>query len=231
MSNSKKSGFEALAKSSLSPQEEMVKVKTRKKSFSIGLPREIAYQENRISLTPDAVALLVNNGHEVWVETKAGEGSKFTDKQYSEAGAKIVYSPADVYKAEIILKIEPPTQEELEYFKPGQTLISALQVGHLEQPYVDGLIKKRVTALAYEFIEDKAGGMPIIRAMSEIAGSTVILIAAEYLSTSRNGRGIIFGGITGVPPTRVVIIGAGTVAEYAARAAMSLGAEIQVFDN
>ncbi len=166
MSNSKKSGFEALAKSSLSPQEEMVKVKTRKKSFSIGLPREIAYQENRISLTPDAVALLVNNGHEVWVETKAGEGSKFTDKQYSEAGAKIVYSPADVYKAEIILKIEPPTQEELEYFKPGQTLISALQVGHLEQPYVDGLIKKRVTALAYEFIEDKAGGMPIIRAMS-----------------------------------------------------------------
>jgi alanine dehydrogenase len=206
-------------------------VKTRKKSFSIGLPREIAYQENRISLTPDAVALLVNNGHEVWVETKAGEGSKFTDKQYSEAGAKIVYSPADVYKAEIILKIEPPTQEELEYFKPGQTLISALQVGHLEQPYVDGLIKKRVTALAYEFIEDKAGGMPIIRAMSEIAGSTVILIAAEYLSTSRNGRGIIFGGITGVPPTRVVIIGAGTVAEYAARAAMSLGAEIQVFDN
>lgn len=231
MSNSKKSGFEALAKSSLSPQEEMVKVKTGKKSFSIGLPREIAYQENRISLTPDAVALLVNNGHEVWVETKAGEGSKFTDKQYSEAGAKIVYSPADAYKAEIILKIEPPTQEELEYFKPGQTLISALQVGHLEQPYVDGLIKKRVTALAYEFIEDKAGGMPIIRAMSEIAGSTVILIAAEYLSTSRNGRGIIFGGITGVPPTRVVIIGAGTVAEYAARAAMSLGAEIQVFDN
>lgn len=227
----KKTGFEALAKSSLYPQEEMLNVKKGKHSFFIGLPREISLQENRISLTPDAVALLVNNGHEVWVESKAGEGSKFTDKQYSESGAKIVYSPEEVYKAEIILKIEPPTVEELEYFRPGQTLISALQVGHLSSDCVQLLLKKRVTALAYEFIEDKVGGMPIIRAMSEIAGSAVILIAAEYLSTSNKGKGVILGGITGVPPTKVIIIGAGTAAEYAARAALSLGAEIQVFDN
>jgi alanine dehydrogenase len=136
-----------------------------------------------------------------------------------------------VYKAEVLLKIEPPTLEELEYFKPGQALISALQLGHLDQSYIDVLIRKKVTALAYEFIEDKVGGMPIIRAMSEIAGSTVMLIAAEYLSTVNKGKGVILGGITGVPPTKVVIIGAGTVAEYAARAALSLGAEIQVFDN
>jgi alanine dehydrogenase len=121
--------------------------------------------------------------------------------------------------------------EELEFFKPGQTLISALQLGNLDKEYIDAIIKKRVTALAYEFIEDKVGGMPIIRAMSEIAGSTVILIAAEYLSTVNKGKGVILGGITGVPPTKVVIVGAGTVAEYAARAALSLGAEIQVFDN
>lgn len=231
MSEKKKSGFEALAKSSLYPQEEMLKVKKAKHSFLIGLPREVSLQENRISLTPDAVALLTNNGHEVIVETMAGEGSKFADKEYSEAGAKIAYSPEEVYKANIILKIEPPSLEEIEYFKPGQALISALQMGHLKQDCINALLKKRVTALAYEFIEDKVGGMPIVRAMSEIAGSTVMLIAAEYLSTVNKGKGIILGGITGVPPTKVVIIGAGTVAEYAARAALSLGAEIQVFDN
>jgi alanine dehydrogenase len=231
MSEKKKAGFESLAKAVLSPQEQMMKVKSGRKSFVIGLPREIAYQENRISLTPDAVALLVNNGHDIWVETKAGAASKFADKQFSEAGAKIVYSPQEVYAANIILKIEPPTIEELEYFKPGQTLISALQMGHTQPDYIEQLQKKKVTALAYEFIEDKVGSMPIIRAMSEIAGSAVILIAAEYLSTSHGGKGIIFGGITGVPPTRVVIIGAGTVAEFAARAALSLGAEIELYDN
>jgi alanine dehydrogenase len=226
-----RSGFETLAQASLSPQEQLLKVKKDRNTFLIGLPREISLQENRICLTPDATALLVSHGHEIWVETKAGIGSKFTDKQYSEAGAKIVYTSQELYKADIILKIEPPTLAEMEYFKPGQILISALQVGHLEKQFVDALLSKRVTSLAWEFIEDKVGGMPIIRSMSEIAGSTVMLIAAEYLSSIHDGKGIILGGITGVPPTKVVIIGSGTVAEYAARAALSLGAEIQVFDN
>jgi alanine dehydrogenase len=227
----KKSGFEVLAKTSLSPQEQLMPVKTKGSPFFIGLPREVSLQENRISLTPDAVALLVNNGHEVWVETKAGLGSKFTDTQYSDAGAKIVYSPQELYKAEVILKIEPPTLEEIEYMHTGQALISAIQLGHLQSETLHALMKKRITALAFEFIEDKVGGMPIIRAMSEIAGSTVMLIASEYLSTANNGRGIILGGITGVPPTKVVIIGAGTVGEYAARAALGLGADVQIFDN
>ncbi|MBS1950387.1 MAG: Alanine dehydrogenase [Cytophagales bacterium] len=231
MADKKKSGFEALAKTSLSPQEQLVKIKKGKHSFFVGLPRETALQENRISLTPDAVALLINNGHEVWVESNAGAGSKFTDHAYSEAGAKVVYSPQEVYTADFIMKIEPPTMEEIEYFRPGQTLISALQLGYLGEERMQALLRKKITALAYELIEDKVGGMPIIRAMSEIAGSTVMSIAAEYLSTIKNGPGIILGGITGVPPTKVVIIGAGTVAEYAARAALSLGAEIQVFDN
>lgn len=231
MTEKKRSGFETLAKSSLSPQEQLLEVRKKKGAFCIGLPQEISLQENRISLTPDAVAILVNNGHEIWVEKKAGEGSKFSDKQYSEAGAKIVYTPEEVYKADIILKIEPPTLEEIEYFRPGQTLISALQPGHLQKEYIQALQKKRVTALAWEFIEDKVGGIPIVRAMSEIAGSTVVLIAAEYLSTVNKGKGVILGGITGVPPTKMVIVGAGTVAEYCGRAALSLGAEIQVFDN
>jgi alanine dehydrogenase len=231
MTEKKKTGFEALAKASLHPQEKLMEVKKPKHSFFIGLPREISLQENRISLTPDAVAILVNNGNEVWVEAKAGLGSKFSDKDFSDAGAKIVYSPQELYKADVILKIEPPTLEEIELMHPGQTLISALQIGQLRVESLQAMMKKKIIALAYEFIEDKVGGMPIIRAMSEIAGSSVLLIASEYLSTANNGKGVILGGITGVPPTKVVIIGAGTVAEYAARAALGLGAHVQVFDN
>jgi alanine dehydrogenase len=231
MAEKKKSGFETLARASIVTQEQLMAVKRSKHSFFLGLPREISLQENRITLTPDAVALLVNNGHEIWVETKAGIGSKFTDQQYSEAGARIVFSPQEVYKADVILKIEPPTLEEIDMMRPGQTLISAIQLGHVQPEYVQALMKKKITSMAFEFIEDKVGGMPIIRAMSEIAGSSVMLIAAEYLSTANDGKGVILGGITGVPPTKVVIIGAGTVAEYSARAALGMGAEVQIFDN
>jgi alanine dehydrogenase len=227
----RKTGFETLAKASIAPQEALMKVRKKNYSFFIGLPREISMQERRISLTPDAVALLVNNGHEIWVETKAGEGAKFSDKDYSEAGAKIVYSPEEVYKANAILKIEPPTLEEIELMKPNQVVISAVQLGNCREEYLHALVKKKIIALAFEFIEDKVGSMPIIRAMSEIAGSSAMLIAAEHLSTVSGGKGIMLGGITGVPPTKVVIIGAGTVAEFAARAAIGLGAEVQIFDN
>jgi len=232
MSNKETTGFAKLAKeSSLYPQEKLLAVGKSKHSFFIGIPNEISMQEKRVSLTPDAVALLVNNGHEIWVETKAGEGSKFSDQQYSDAGAKIVYSPEEVYKAGAILKIEPPTLEEIELMKPGQTLISAIQLGNQTPEYLNAINKKKITALAFEFIQDKVGGMPIIRAMSEIAGNTVIPIASEYFNSTNGGRGIILGGITGVPPSTVVIIGAGTVAEYAARAAIGLGAEVKIFDN
>ncbi len=226
------SGFAQLAKeSSLYPQEKLMPVKQGKYSFFIGLPNEISMQERRITLTPDAVQLLVNNGHEIWIEARAGESAKFSDKDYSDAGAKIMYSPEEVYKAKVILKIEPPTMEEIDLMQNGQVLISALQLGNQTPQYIKALNKKNITALAYEFIEDKVGGMPIIRAMSEIAGNTVMSIASEYLSSASDGMGVILGGITGVPPTKVVIIGAGTVAEYAARAAIGLGANIQVFDN
>lgn len=227
----KKTSFSALAQSALATQEKLATVRNGAGAFIIGLPREIALQEKRITLTPDAVALLVNNGHQVWVETHAGEGSNFSDHSYSEAGASIVHSPAEVYKAEVILKVEPPTLAEIDLMKPGQTLISALQPGHLEPEYLHRLNARRVTALAYEFIEDKGGGMPVIRAISEIAGIAALSVAAQYLSTAESGRGIILGGITGVPPTKMVIIGAGTVAENVARGALSLGAEVQIFDN
>lgn len=232
MTDHKTLGFEELAKeSALYPQEQLARITTRSQSLYIGLPKEISLQENRISLTPDAVSIIVNNGHEVWVESKAGAKAKFSDREYSEAGATIVDTAEEVYKAQIILKIEPPTLAEIDYLRPNQVLISALQAGNKTTDYFIKLSAKRVIALAYEFIEDKVGGKPIIRAMSEVAGSTVIQIAAEHLSTSRDGMGVIMGGVTGVPPTKVVILGGGTVAEYAARGASGFGAEVKIFDN
>lgn len=232
MSNQYKSEVKELAtKGVLQPQESLQKIKGKNKALFIGIPKEIAMQENRVSLTPEAVAVLVNNEHEVWVETDAGKTSKFPDREYSDAGARIVYSAKEVYEADIILKVEPPTIEEIDNIKPGKTLISAIQLGNRSVEYIHALNKKKIIAIAYELLEDKVGGMPVVRAMSEIAGSTVMLIAAEYLSSVSCGKGVILGGVTGVPPTKVVILGAGTVAEYAARAAIGLGAEIQIFDN
>ncbi len=232
MSDKHRPGIKELAKGSrLYPQESLMQVKKNPKSLFIGIPKETSFQENRLAITPEGVNLLVNNGHEIWVEAGAGKESKYSDKEYSDAGAKIVYSEEEIFKADIILKVEPPTMEEIGYIDPGKALISALQLGNQSPQYLKALNNKKITALAYEFIEDKVGGMPAIRAMSEIAGSTVMLIAAEYLSTVHNGKGIILGGITGVPPTKVVILGAGTVAEYTARAALGLGVDISIFDN
>ncbi len=232
MSKSKTSGFEALAReTALYPQEKLALVKKDQSSFFIGIPKEIAFQESRICLTPEAVLVLANNGHRIQIESGAGKKSNFSDKDYSDAGAKIVNSAEEAYKADFILKIEPPTLLEIEILKPGQTLISALQIGNQSPQYIRALLSKKVTALAYEFIEDKVGGFPIIRAMSEIAGNTAIIIASELLSNANEGQGILLGGITGVPPTKVLILGAGTVAEHAARSALGLGAEVKVFDN
>jgi len=221
-----------LAKGSqLYPQEALLKTPNAEATIFVGIPKEVSYQENRVSLNPESVGLLIANGHQVYVESGAGLKAKFTDTEYSEAGAKIVYSTKELYQADIILKVEPPTMDEINLMGHGKTLISALQISNQSAEYIHALNKKKITAVAIELIEDKVGGLPVVRAMSEIAGSTVMLIAAEYLSSVNAGKGIILGGITGVPPTRVVILGAGTVAEYAARAALGLGVEIQIFDN
>jgi len=226
------SGFESLATSrAYFTQESMLAVETRKRKLFIGLPRETSLQENRIGLTPEAVQHLVAAGHEVVLEAGAGEPSKYADHDYSEAGATIAYSAQEVYKADILLKVAPPTLDEIELMHANQTLISAMQMGALSAEYIAALMRKKINAIGYEFMKDPSGARPVVRAMSEIAGSTVMLIAAEYLARSNEGKGIILGGITGVPPSQVVILGAGTVAEYAARAATGLGAEVKVFDN
>jgi len=215
----------------LMPQPEVLELSTKSQSLFIGIPNERAFQENRVPLVPEAVGLLVSNGHKVYIEANAGMSSSFTDQEYSDAGAKICYDVKEIYEADIILKVEPPTIEELDSFKHNQCLISALQLKTQTAAYFKKLMEKKVTAVAFDYIKDETKVFPIVRSMSEIAGTSSILIAAELLSTSAGGRGMLMGGLPGVRPTRVVIIGAGTVAEYAARSAMALGALVSVFDN
>jgi alanine dehydrogenase len=221
----------SLTKGAFAPQEEMLEVARKKGKLFIGIPKEIAFQENRVALVPDAVALLTNNGHRVVIEAGAGKAANFEDSDYSEAGAEILLSVADVYKADVIFKIAPPTYEEIELMQPKQTLFSALQLTVQPVDFLKKLISKKLNCVAFDLIVDDAGIFPVIRAMGEIAGGASILIAAELLSNVNNGVGSILGGISGISPTEVVIIGAGTVGEVAARAALGLGATVKVFDN
>ncbi len=221
----------SLSQTALMPQEEMLEVGRKKGKLFIGIPKEISFQENRVALVPDAVALLVNNGHQIIVETNAGKMANFQDHDYSEAGAQIVYSAEEVYKADIILKVAPPSPQEIEMMQQRQTLISALQLTVQPEDFLKQLMAKRITAIAFDWIKDIDGIYTVIRSMGEIAGGTSILIAAEYLSNVNNGQGAILGGISGISPTEVVILGAGTVGEFATRAALGLGASVKVFDN
>jgi alanine dehydrogenase len=231
MSSGKYSGFSDIAKQAMMrPQESMLEVKAQKNQLYIGIPKEVSFQENRIPLTPLSVALLVNNGHNVMLESNAGQAANFSDKDYSEQGALIVYDTQKIYEADIIIKIAPPTLSEIEMMRPGQILISALQISTLKPECLHALLNKKITALCFEHLQDEGGSLTVVRAMSEIVGATSILIAAEYLSNVFEGKGLMLGGITGVPPTEIVILGAGTVGEYAARTAISLGAEVKVFD-
>ena len=217
--------------SELLPQEEMLEIKRSKGELFIGLPKETSYQEKRVCLTPDAVNALTANGHRVLIESGAGNQANFSDKDYSEAGGEITKSTQKVFACPIVLKVAPPSEDELELMKPQSILISALQLKTREKSYCETLANKRITALAFEFIKDQFGGYPVVRALSEIAGTSSILIAAEYLSNMSGGNGLMFGNISGVPPIEVVILGAGTVGEFAAKSALGLGAGIKVFDS
>lgn len=223
--------FLSFSSTELMPQEEVLEVKKNRKRLQIGIPNETCLQEKRIALTPDAVHLLSEHDHEVIIESGAGDSAFYSDQDYSEAGAKIVYSAKEAFEADMILKIEPPSEEEIGYMKHKQTLISALQLKTRTREYFQQLMKKGVTALSFENMEDEDGLLPVVRSMSEIAGNTSILVAAEYLSNANQGKGFLLGGISGVPPTEVVIIGAGTVGTYAAKTALGLGASVKVFDK
>jgi len=215
----------------LIPQEEKIEIQKTKGELFIGLPKETYFEEKRICLTPDAVAAMTQAGHRIVVETGAGDGANFTDQNYSEAGAKIAYNSEEVFGCAIILKIEPPTIEEIKFIKPQTILVSALQLKTQSKKYFEALATKRITAIAFDFIRDHEGMYPVVQSLSEIAGMASILIAAELMSTQNKGNGLLLGNIGGVPPAEIVIIGAGTVGEFAAKSAIGLGASVKVFDN
>lgn len=201
-------------------------------SLKIGLPKEISNDERRISLTPGGVSILKANGHHIFIEEGAGEQANFTDQEYSEAGAEICYSPDEVFnESQLILKIAPFTKEELELLNPDQSVISALHMGSQNEHYLETLVQKNITGIGYEFIRGDDREFPIVRMMHEITGSMAVQIAAHYLESLSNGQGIMLGGISGVPPATVVILGAGITGEYAARTALGYGAQVFVMDN
>ncbi len=215
----------------LTPQEERIEIKQSKKNITIGLPKESYLQERRICLTPDAISVLVNNGHQIITESGAGEGANFTDKQYTNAGARVTHDTKEVFESEIVLKVAPLTSKEIEMMKHGGTLISSLQLKVHSKEYFSRLANKKISAVAFDNIKDDNGVYPIVRSMSEIAGNTSILIAAELMNNYKIGKGLMLGGISGVAPTEVVVIGAGTVGEFATRSALGLGASVKVFDS
>jgi alanine dehydrogenase len=211
--------------------EETLDIKPKGARLHIGIPKEIAFQENRIALIPDAVSVLVSNGHHVTIEHNAGEASHYSDRDFSEAGAKIVYQREDVYKAPILVKSAPVVEEELEFLQHNQLIVSPIHLSALKAELLQRMMDKKITAISFENLKDDSGSYPIVRSMSEIAGSAVMLIAAHYLSSANHGKGVLLGGISGIAPTKVIILGAGMVGEYAARAALALGASVKVFDN
>lgn len=225
-------GFNSpFSKEELLPQAEMLEIKKQKGELFIGLPKETHFEEKRISLTPDAVAALTAHGHRVVIETGAGEGANYTDKEYSDAGAKVSYDVKEAFACNIVLKVEPPSLKEIEMINPQAVLISALQLKTQNKKYFEALAKKRITAIAFDYIKDEHGVFPIVKSLSEIAGIASMHIAAELMTTANGGNGLLLGNIGGVPPSDVVIFGAGTVGEFAARSALGLGARVKVFDN
>lgn len=220
--------FTPFSEKDLLPQEEKLEIVKKGKQFSIGVPKETCLNERRTCITPDAVQVLVANGHHIIVEAGAGEGSFFSDLQYSESGAKITQNPQEAYEQDLVLKINPPTTEEIEMLKINTYLVSALQINLRDKEYFKKLAEKKINAIAFEFIADEYKQLSLVRLIGEIAGSISILYAAELLALS---NGLMLGGITGVRPTEVVVIGAGIVGEFATKAALGLGASVKVFDN
>lgn len=211
--------------------EEKLDIKPKGAQLHIGIPKERAFQENRIALTPEAVGVLISNGHEVVLEHNAGDAAHYRDRDYSEAGARIVYDKAEVYRSPILVKSAPVVEEDLPYLQQNQVVISPIHLSAMKAELLQKMMDKRITAISFENLKDDSDSLPIVRSMSEIAGSAVMLIAAQYLGSANHGKGVLLGGISGIPPTKVIILGAGIVGEFAARAALALGASVKVFDN
>ncbi len=231
MNDKNKNGNFSMGSTAFMPKEEQLETAVKPKNITIGIPNDKKNDEKRVALTPEAVNLLVESDNEVVVQKGAGAGANYSDKDYSENGAILTDSPARVYSADAVIKVAPFTQQEVEFLKGNQIVMSFLNVLRLNEETLSKLIRKKVTAVAIERIRDRHGEIPVMESMSEISGVTSLLIASDYLSNHHGGKGVLLGGITGVTPTEVVIIGANTAGEYAARAALGLGSVVKIFDK
>jgi alanine dehydrogenase len=195
----------------------------------IGVPKEIKNNENRVGLTPGGVAAFIGQGHEVWVETGAGLGSGFSDEAYKEAGAKIVSSAKEAWSADMVMKVKEPLKEEYGYFREGLILYTYLHLA-AEPELTKALIDNKVAAIAYETIQLDNGSLPLLTPMSEVAGRMSIQIGAQFLEKAKGGKGVLLGGVPGVLPAEVVIVGGGIVGTNAAKMAVGLGASVTILD-
>ncbi len=230
--NQRKGGkLSTLANDQLLPREELYKRGPRNVKLSIGIPNNSISMEYSVPLTPQSVEVLVHSGHDVFIEKGAGEEANYSDRLYADSGAVICQTAAEVFQCDIILKMAPFTQEESQLMKGNQLLLSPLYLTMQTQESVRCLMRKKVTAVSFEYMKDEYGLFPVEQIFSEIMGNTSMIVASEYLSTARNGKGVILGSITGISPTEVVILGTGTAAEHAARTARALGATVKIFDD
>lgn len=196
----------------------------------IGVPKEIKDHEYRVSLTPEGATILHRSGHEVWLESSAGLGSGFSDDEYRNAGASIANSKSEVFKkADLILKVKEPLLSECQLFRQGQVLFTYLHLASLPD-VTKALLSSKVTAIAYETTESKDGSLPMLKPMSEIAGRMSVQIGAQYLEKIHGGRGVLLGGVPGVEPGKVVVLGAGIVGSSATRIAVGMGAQVTVIN-
>lgn len=212
-------------------RELLQKVEKQRASLVIGIPREDQKHEKRVPLTPETVSLLVESGYRVLLEAGTGMTINYTDSYYAESGAEIVETPEEVFQADLILKILPPTLEEVSMMRPRATVFSFLHIHKLSLSLLELMSEKKINALAYELLYDNTGISPFVTSISEIEGTYSITLAAELLSNAHGGKGILLGGIPGISPTEVVVIGAGVAGTMAARAALAMGASVKVFDN
>lgn len=215
----------------LFPEECLLREIANNTRLSIGIPREDARTETRLGLTPEGVAIVTEEGHSVYIQRGAGLPMSYTDLQYSEAGAFLVEKDIDVYNTDIVLKIAPPTISELNLMHDGSTIFSMLQLSNLSKECIELMMKKKMNAITYALIKDDQNAFPVVNSISEIEGMTAISVAFELLNSDNNGKGLLLGGVAGVPPTEVLILGAGIAGSMAARTALALGNEVKVFDH
>ncbi len=198
----------------------------------IGIPHERRVDEYRVGLTPAGVELLTADGHSCYVESQAGIGAGFSDTDYEQAGARIVYTPEEAYgRADLVLKVAKPTAEEVRWLKEGCILMGFLHLAVGRRDRVDSLLAKRVTSVAYETVQADDHSLPVLATLSQAAGRMAPQIAADLLSNRHGGKGILLGGVPGVPPAEVVIIGAGTFGTAAAHSFLGTGASVYVLDH